>query len=61
MLAFERLTGHYTMTLPLLHFVAALYHEAFSSVIPVTSQKPKLQQIKEKVLMPATKFVHSEI
>ena len=60
-LASERLTGHYTMTLALLHFVAALYHEASSSVILVTSQNPKLQQIKEEVLMRATRFVHSEI
>ena len=60
-LASERLTGHYTMTLALLHFVAALFNEASSTVLLVTSQNPKLQQIKEEVLMRATRFVHSEI
>ncbi|TBU45205.1 nucleoporin subcomplex protein binding to Pom34-domain-containing protein [Dichomitus squalens] len=60
-LASERLTGHYTMTLALLRFVDALFTEASSTVLLVTRQNPKLQQIKEEVLMRATRFVHSEI
>ncbi|TFK94898.1 hypothetical protein K466DRAFT_657412 [Polyporus arcularius HHB13444] len=60
-LAAERLTGHYTMTLALLHLVDALFNEASSTVLLVTQQNAKLQQIKEEVLMRAARFVHSEI
>ena len=60
-LAAERLTGHYTMTLALLHLVDALFNEASSSVLLVTQQNAKLQQVKEEVLMRAARFVHSEI
>ncbi|KAH9854890.1 nucleoporin subcomplex protein binding to Pom34-domain-containing protein [Lenzites betulinus] len=60
-LAAERLTGHYTMTLALLHLVDALFTEATSTVILATQQNPKLQQVKEEVLMRAARFVHSEI
>ncbi|KAI0355457.1 hypothetical protein OH77DRAFT_1424957 [Trametes cingulata] len=60
-LAAERLTGHYTMTLALLHLVDALFTEASATVILVTQQNAKLQQIKEEVLMRAARFVHSEI
>ncbi|KAI0650892.1 nucleoporin subcomplex protein binding to Pom34-domain-containing protein [Trametes meyenii] len=60
-LAAERLTGHYTMTLALLHLVEALFAEASATVLLVTQQNPKLQQVKEEVLMRAARFVHSEI
>ncbi|KAI0694377.1 hypothetical protein C8T65DRAFT_744383 [Cerioporus squamosus] len=60
-LAAERLTGHYTMTLALLHLVDALFSEASSTVLLVTQQNAKLQQVKEEVLMRAARFVHSEI
>ncbi|KAI0371460.1 hypothetical protein BV20DRAFT_965197 [Pilatotrama ljubarskyi] len=60
-LAAERLTGHYTMTLALLHLVDALFTEASATVLLVTQQNPKLQQVKEEVLMRAARFVHSEI
>ncbi|KAI0677700.1 hypothetical protein C8Q78DRAFT_960939 [Trametes maxima] len=60
-LAAERLTGHYTMTLSLLHLVEALFTEASATVLLVTQQNPKLQQVKEEVLMRAARFVHSEI
>ncbi|RPD67457.1 hypothetical protein L226DRAFT_608624 [Lentinus tigrinus ALCF2SS1-7] len=60
-LATERLTGHYTMTLALLHLVDALFDEASSTVLLVTQQNAKLQQVKEEVLMRAARFVHSEI
>ncbi|KAI0751168.1 nucleoporin subcomplex protein binding to Pom34-domain-containing protein [Daedaleopsis nitida] len=60
-LAAERLTGHYTMTLALLSLVEALFNEASSNVLFVTQQTAKLQQVKEDVLMRAARFVHSEI
>ncbi|KAI0658630.1 hypothetical protein C8Q70DRAFT_993204 [Cubamyces menziesii] len=60
-LAAERLTGHYTMTLALLHLVEALFAEASATVLLVTQQNAKLQQVKEEVLMRAARFVHSEI
>jgi nuclear pore complex protein Nup188 len=54
----ERSTGHYTMTLALLHLVQQLFHEAASSVLP---DNPRLQQLKEEVLLRAARFVHTEI
>ncbi|KAF9459152.1 nucleoporin subcomplex protein binding to Pom34-domain-containing protein [Collybia nuda] len=57
-LASERSTGHYTMTLALLHLVQRLFHEAASSVLP---DNPRLQQLKEEVLLRAARFVHTEI
>ncbi|OCH94502.1 hypothetical protein OBBRIDRAFT_123418 [Obba rivulosa] len=60
-LAAERLTGHYTMTLALLHLVQQLFDEASSSVIMVMQHNPKLQPVKEEVLLRAARFVHSEI
>ncbi|KAI0774700.1 hypothetical protein BD413DRAFT_611715 [Trametes elegans] len=60
-LAAERLTGHYTMTLALLHLVDALFTEASATVLLVTQQNAKLQQVKEEVLMRAARFIHSEI
>ncbi|THG96997.1 hypothetical protein EW026_g4934 [Hermanssonia centrifuga] len=60
-LAVERLTGHYTMTLALLHLVRQLFNEASSSVLTVLQESPRLQQMKEEVLMRAARFVHSEV
>lgn len=60
-LAAERLTGHYTMTLALLHLVRQLFNEASSSVLTILQESPRLQQVKEEVLMRAARFVHSEI
>lgn len=60
-LAAERLTGHYTMTLAILHLVDALFTEASATALLVTQQNPKLQQVKEEVLMRAARFIHSEI
>ena len=60
-IASERLTGQYTMTLALLHLVRQLLNEASSSVLAVLQESPKLQQVKEEVLMRAARFVHSEI
>jgi nuclear pore complex protein Nup188 len=60
-IASERLTGHYTMTLALLHLVQQLFSEASSSVLAVLHDSPRLQQVKEEVLMRATRFVHAEI
>ncbi|KAH9939314.1 uncharacterized protein BXZ73DRAFT_99515 [Epithele typhae] len=60
-LATERLTGNYTMTLALLQLVESLFAEASENVLLVTHQNPKLQQVKEEVLMRAARFVHSGI
>ncbi|GLB34283.1 putative nucleoporin subcomplex protein binding to Pom34 [Lyophyllum shimeji] len=57
-LAAERATGHYTMTLALLHLVQQLFREASASVLP---DNPRLQQLKEDVLLRAARFVHTEI
>ncbi|KAL0950306.1 hypothetical protein HGRIS_010281 [Hohenbuehelia grisea] len=57
-LAAERLTGHYTMTLALLHLVQQLFNEAASWYLP---ENPRLQQVKEEVLLRAVRFVHTEI
>ncbi|KAL6307051.1 hypothetical protein BKA93DRAFT_823522 [Sparassis latifolia] len=60
-LAAERLTGHYTMTLALLYLVQQLFSEASASVLFVAKESPKLQQIKEEVLLRAARFVHAEV
>ncbi|KAJ7762365.1 nucleoporin subcomplex protein binding to Pom34-domain-containing protein [Mycena maculata] len=57
-LASERVSGRYTMTLALLHLVHQLSLEAFSSILP---DNPRLQQLKEEVLLRAIRFVHTEI
>ncbi|KIJ69754.1 hypothetical protein HYDPIDRAFT_120759 [Hydnomerulius pinastri MD-312] len=57
----ERVTGHYTMTLALLHLVQQLLHEAFSSVLTIPPDNQRLKQVKEEVLMRAASFVHGEI
>ncbi|KAJ6601217.1 nucleoporin subcomplex protein binding to Pom34-domain-containing protein [Mycena vulgaris] len=57
-LASERVTGKYTMTLALLNLVQQLALEAFSSILP---DNPRLQQLKEEVLLRAIRFVHTEI
>ncbi|KAF8967477.1 nucleoporin subcomplex protein binding to Pom34-domain-containing protein [Flammula alnicola] len=57
-LAAERATGHYTMTLALLHLIGGLFREASLSILP---ENAKLQQLKEEVLLRAAHFVHSEI
>ncbi|KAF8076899.1 nucleoporin subcomplex protein binding to Pom34-domain-containing protein [Lyophyllum atratum] len=57
-LAAERATGHYTMTLALLHLVQQLFREAAASVL---SDNPRLQQLKEDVLLRAARFIHNEI
>ncbi|KAG6871920.1 hypothetical protein C0995_014834 [Termitomyces sp. Mi166 len=57
-LAAERATGQYTMTLGLLHLIKQLFQEAASSVLP---DNPRLQQIKEEVLLRAARFIHTEI
>ncbi|KAH9927349.1 nucleoporin subcomplex protein binding to Pom34-domain-containing protein [Fomitopsis serialis] len=60
-LAAERLTGHYTMTLALLHLVQRLFYEASASALWVLQHNPRLQQVKEEVLLRAARFVHAEI
>jgi nuclear pore complex protein Nup188 len=60
-LAAERTTGHYTMTLALLHLVQHLFYEASSSLLPAVADNPRLQAVKEEVLLRAARFVHAEI
>ncbi|TFY59970.1 hypothetical protein EVJ58_g5439 [Rhodofomes roseus] len=60
-LAAERLSGHYTMTLALLHLVQRLFHEASANALWVLQHSPRLQQVKEEVLLRAARFVHAEI
>lgn len=57
-LSAERMTGHYTMTLALLHLVQQLFHQAASTVLV---DGPKLASVKEDVLLRAVRFVHTEI
>lgn len=57
-LSAERLTGHYTMTLALLHLVQQLFQQASSAVL---ADAPKLRQLKEEVLLRAIRFIHTEI
>ncbi|KAF8632804.1 hypothetical protein AX15_001669 [Amanita polypyramis BW_CC] len=57
-LAMERATGHYTMTLALLHLVQQLFREASSFYC---TPNARLQQLKEEVLVRAAQFVHTEI
>ncbi|KAG6845532.1 hypothetical protein H0H87_007776 [Tephrocybe sp. NHM501043] len=57
-LAAERAMGQYTMTLGLLHLVKQLFQEASASILP---DNPRLQQIKEEVLLRAARFIHTEI
>ncbi|KAJ7492060.1 nucleoporin subcomplex protein binding to Pom34-domain-containing protein [Mycena latifolia] len=57
-LASERVTGKYTMTLALLNLVQQLALEAFASILP---DNPRLQQLKEEVLLRGVRFVHTEI
>ncbi|KAF9498863.1 hypothetical protein BDN71DRAFT_1384838 [Pleurotus eryngii] len=57
-LAAERVTGHYTMTLALLHLVQQLFSEAATSIVPDNS---RLMQVKEEVLLRAVRFVHTEV
>jgi nuclear pore complex protein Nup188 len=60
-LAAERTTGHYTMTMALLHLVQQLFVEASTSILQVQMYTVSLQRVKEEVLLRAAKFVHSEI
>ncbi|KAG6836390.1 hypothetical protein H0H93_008535 [Arthromyces matolae] len=57
-LAAERATGQYTMTLGLLQLVKQLFQEASASVLP---GNPRLQQVKDEVLLRAARFIHTEI
>ncbi|KAF9270816.1 hypothetical protein L218DRAFT_1014004 [Marasmius fiardii PR-910] len=57
-LAFERVTGTYTMTLALLDLVRKLCDEASIHLVP---DDPQLRKLKDEVLLRAAKFVHTEI
>lgn len=60
-LAAERATGNYTMTIALLRLVRSLFEEAIVSLLATQSEQPRLQAIKEEVLLRALRFIHSQI
>ncbi|THH06625.1 hypothetical protein EW145_g3956 [Phellinidium pouzarii] len=60
-LATERASGQYVMTLALLRLVRTLFEEALASLIATQAEQPRLQVIKEEVLLRAMRFVHGQI
>ncbi|EPQ58881.1 hypothetical protein GLOTRDRAFT_69872 [Gloeophyllum trabeum ATCC 11539] len=60
-LAAERVTGHYTMTLALLNLVQQLFREASCSLLSVLPRNVRLQEVKEEVLQRVALFVHEKI
>ncbi|KAI5121186.1 hypothetical protein M0805_005987 [Coniferiporia weirii] len=60
-LATERSSGHYVMTLALLRLVRTLFEEAIASLIVTQAEQPRLQVIKEEVLLRAMRFAHGQI
>ncbi|TDL30046.1 hypothetical protein BD410DRAFT_780570 [Rickenella mellea] len=60
-LASERQTGQFPMTLSLLRLARRLFDEAIASLLPTQAEQPRLQAIKDEVLMRAVRFVHDEI
>ncbi|KAL5529911.1 hypothetical protein ACEPAF_6168 [Sanghuangporus sanghuang] len=57
----ERASGHYVMTLALLRLVRTLLEETITSLLSTQVQQPRLQAIKEEVLMRAIRFIHGQI
>ena len=57
-LASERAVGHYTMTLSMLHLVQQLFNEASSAIL---ADDAKVVQLKEDVLLRASRFVHAQV
>ncbi|KAH8118849.1 nucleoporin subcomplex protein binding to Pom34-domain-containing protein [Phellopilus nigrolimitatus] len=60
-LSAERSSGQYVMTLALLRLVRTLFEEAIASLLVVQAEQPRLQVIKEDVLLRAMRFVHGQI
>lgn len=60
LLAAERVSGRYTMTLALLHLAQQLFQEASTTVHDPRPTK-RLQEIREEVLLRAARFVHAEV
>ena len=58
LLAAERITGTYDMTLSLIGLVRALFDQAISSML---TSDPVMQPLKEIVLLRAVKFLHREL
>ncbi|TFK46960.1 hypothetical protein OE88DRAFT_1706649, partial [Heliocybe sulcata] len=61
LLAAEKVTGRYTMTLALLNLVQQLFREASCSMLSVLPRNIRLQQVKEEVLQRVAQFVHEKI
>ena len=60
-LAAERSTGEYTMTIALLRLVRSLFEEAIASLLSTQQEQPRLQAIKEEVLLRALRYIHGQI
>lgn len=60
-LASERASGRYVMTLALLRLVRTLLEEAAASLLVTQAEQSHLQDIKEEVLLRALRFVHGQI
>ncbi|KAF8589637.1 hypothetical protein K439DRAFT_1404885 [Ramaria rubella] len=58
LLAAERITGKYDMTLSLIGLVRALFDQAISSLL---TSDPVMQPLKEVVLLRAVRFLHREL
>lgn len=57
----ERNSGTYVMTLSLLRLVRTLLEESTSRLVPTHAEQPKLQMIKEEVLLRAVHFIQTHI
>ncbi|TFY76376.1 hypothetical protein EWM64_g7637 [Hericium alpestre] len=60
-LSIERNTGSYFVTWSLLDLVQNLFTEASSTVLVTLRDRPRLQDVKEEVLLRALRFVHAEV
>ncbi|EJD01706.1 uncharacterized protein FOMMEDRAFT_111741 [Fomitiporia mediterranea MF3/22] len=60
-LSTERASGHYLMTLALLRLVRTALEETITSLLPTQQEQPRLQTIKEEVLLRAIRFIHGQI
>jgi nuclear pore complex protein Nup188 len=60
-LASERVRGEYGMTLAILQFAHQLLDEAIASLATVVSLNPRLQQVKEEILLRISRFIHTEL
>lgn len=60
-LSSESTLGRYPMTLALLRLIRTLFEEAISSLLSVQAEQPKMNPLKEEVLLRALHFIHGKI